>query len=342
MEYTKNYHLPQWEETDRIMRVDFNQMCADIEEGMSENREAGEELAQRITAAEAGAVGAAQAGLFRLAYNHWHYLDALASKPRQMGFFQQSFGKDQTAVEGMLQLDDCCWMANGEETLSMDNIRPSFVPGTGLSSTENTKTAFATFTAPYSGYLTYVGLHGSTYSTENVRTTYTARIYENGIQIAEKTGNFSILQGSSYGSHRFSVEATLHAGKQYRVTVTLADFPASVTLAFSAKQDPLTVSGVQLAEAAVSQQFQTGESSQGGLILVHYKPYGTGGTLTLDWEGETLTPHLTRNITRNGTAMKEAEFRISKTIPGDSTVTLDLQCANKGELFLYGWGGLLI
>ena len=34
MNYTENYHLPQWDETDRIMRTDFNQMCADIESGI--------------------------------------------------------------------------------------------------------------------------------------------------------------------------------------------------------------------------------------------------------------------------------------------------------------------
>ena len=40
MNYTENYHLPQWEETDRIMRTDFNQMCADMEAGLNANREA--------------------------------------------------------------------------------------------------------------------------------------------------------------------------------------------------------------------------------------------------------------------------------------------------------------
>ena len=40
MNYTENYHLPQWEETDRIMRTDFNQMCADMEAGLTANREA--------------------------------------------------------------------------------------------------------------------------------------------------------------------------------------------------------------------------------------------------------------------------------------------------------------
>ena len=40
MNYTDKYHLPQWEETDRIMRADFNQMCADMEAGLEKNAQA--------------------------------------------------------------------------------------------------------------------------------------------------------------------------------------------------------------------------------------------------------------------------------------------------------------
>ncbi len=36
MNYTTNYHLPQWAETDRIQMEDFNQAMADIDEGLSE------------------------------------------------------------------------------------------------------------------------------------------------------------------------------------------------------------------------------------------------------------------------------------------------------------------
>ena len=35
MNYTTNYHLPQWVESDRIMMEDFNQMCADIDGGIA-------------------------------------------------------------------------------------------------------------------------------------------------------------------------------------------------------------------------------------------------------------------------------------------------------------------
>lgn len=40
MNYTEKYHLPQWEENDRVMRTDFNQMCADIETGLDANAQA--------------------------------------------------------------------------------------------------------------------------------------------------------------------------------------------------------------------------------------------------------------------------------------------------------------
>ena len=36
MNYTENYHLPQWEETDRIMRTDFNAAMANLEAGITE------------------------------------------------------------------------------------------------------------------------------------------------------------------------------------------------------------------------------------------------------------------------------------------------------------------
>ena len=36
MNYTEKYHLPQWEETDRIMRTDFNEAMANIENGITD------------------------------------------------------------------------------------------------------------------------------------------------------------------------------------------------------------------------------------------------------------------------------------------------------------------
>ena len=48
MDYTKNYHLPQWVKSDRIMMDDFNRMCVDIENGLTGNWQKSGELSSRI------------------------------------------------------------------------------------------------------------------------------------------------------------------------------------------------------------------------------------------------------------------------------------------------------
>ena len=53
MNYTEKYHLPQWEETDRVMRTDFNAAMAGIEEGLNE---ANDSAASADAAAEARAL----------------------------------------------------------------------------------------------------------------------------------------------------------------------------------------------------------------------------------------------------------------------------------------------
>ena len=37
MNYTEKYHLPQWEESDRVMRTDFNNAMAALEDGLKTN-----------------------------------------------------------------------------------------------------------------------------------------------------------------------------------------------------------------------------------------------------------------------------------------------------------------
>ncbi|MCI9563615.1 MAG: hypothetical protein HFF63_06950, partial [Oscillospiraceae bacterium] len=49
MNYTKNYHLPQWIKSDRIMMDDFNEMCRNIENGLSERNQTVDNLSGQIT-----------------------------------------------------------------------------------------------------------------------------------------------------------------------------------------------------------------------------------------------------------------------------------------------------
>ena len=57
MNYTENYQLPQWEESDRVLMADFNAMTAKLEAG----------LTGKADAADLAALEAAQASQLRVA-----------------------------------------------------------------------------------------------------------------------------------------------------------------------------------------------------------------------------------------------------------------------------------
>ena len=59
MRYTDKYHLPQWEESDRVLMDDFNQMCADLEDGLAKTAQDAANTAN--TAAGSAAAAAAKA-----------------------------------------------------------------------------------------------------------------------------------------------------------------------------------------------------------------------------------------------------------------------------------------
>ena len=61
MNYTTNYHLPQWAETDRIMMEDFNQMCSDIDEGIKTAQDTADTAESKADAAQTAANAVADA-----------------------------------------------------------------------------------------------------------------------------------------------------------------------------------------------------------------------------------------------------------------------------------------
>ena len=114
MDYTKNYHLPQWVDDDRIRRVDFNEAMANIENGLMEARSGRGDLSD---------------SLLRMAYNSWQHLAMLPETPPQDGAFRQGFlptgswpskAKDGTET---IQLDEGRWFANFDQTPNAKDLQ---------------------------------------------------------------------------------------------------------------------------------------------------------------------------------------------------------------------------
>lgn len=82
MNYTQNYHLPQWEKTDRIVMEDFNQMCAGIDSGIREAKTA----ADTAQAAAEEAKSTAKTALSNKNYVTGTYNGSVSSQEIHLGF----------------------------------------------------------------------------------------------------------------------------------------------------------------------------------------------------------------------------------------------------------------
>lgn len=62
MNYTENYHLPQWVESDRVQMEDFNEAMANIEEGLTQARTSDEQILAILAAGLTPSGKTAQSG----------------------------------------------------------------------------------------------------------------------------------------------------------------------------------------------------------------------------------------------------------------------------------------
>lgn len=309
MNYTENYQLPQWEETDRIMRIDFNDAMAGIERGLSHEKTERLALEEQMRLAEAGTSAAArtaiQNGLFRLAYNRWYYLTSLAEVPRQVGFFRQGFARDEKSpAGGMLQMEDRLWTANGGEALTLDNMRSTLKQLSTISSSKNSDTFAMTFTPPSSGWLTALWMSGSFSGNTNIHNSgaCTLRIYNDtkNTLLMEISASLHFAGNSGAGSQKIPLNYILRAKQKYRIEVQLAALDVTCSYQAELNGNCLEVAGRKQETVTFSRRFQLDDGSQGGLILVHYDTSGTGGSVSVNWQDETFMPHKIRTITDQG------------------------------------------
>ena len=88
----------------------------------------------------------------------------------------------------------------------------------------------------------------------------------------------------------------------------------------------------------LSRTVPCGEARLDGITLVQYRPSGTGGTLSLIWDGAVLAPTRTRNIIDvTGKPLLEAEFRRNAAIPATTSLQLRTICNVGGDIALHSW-----
>ena len=140
------------------------------------------------------------------------------------------------------------------------------------------------------------------------------------------------------------LDMVVHGGTSYRLEVTMEDQTITPDFYVNPKgEECLVFSGMRTGSASIQRTIAAGEFRPGGLALVHYNTWGTGGGPSLTWDGAAMQPAVTRAITGwNGQQVREAEFRRSTNVPANSTIRLTMSCSAGGDVSVYGWGAALL
>lgn len=332
MEYTKNYHLPQWVKSDRIMMEDFNAMCGSIEGGLTAGKDA------------------LQSGLFRAAYNHLQLIAAEAVIPEQKGvFYQKLRGETPPAnVSNMLAWDDYCWIARGTTTMNGESMKPYLVVEQPLAMVKDDLDACvpmtATFSPPVPGQMDQVILRGGYSGCDAKKCTFRMKF----TNLSTGACEMDVTREAEFGSGNIALGQPalkdlilrFHGGIKYRLEVV----PLEATVRGTFQLAIQTISSCHMSTVGtITQTVKDPEGGSDGLMLLRYGTYGEGGTLALDWDGKALTPHRVRTFTdEKGRTVHELEYRKGEAVPKSSTLRLTASCPVGGELCFYDWGVILI
>lgn len=377
MEYTKNYHLPQWVKEDRIMMDDFNAAMAGIEAGLTACRsgteQAGEALAAQdqalaaqIAAARQEAANAdsanlaksksdLQKGLFRLAYNQCAHLLELEEAPALDGIFLQrlDLGKVPSNCTGMELHPDGVWCASSGPGITRESIQSSMTAVSSLKMVKNDPSACQkgvfTITSPGAVLIDRLALSGhfnDNADREKARFRLTLDDLTRNARVMD-TEVESRLGGMTYGI-QVSVDLylCLQGGDTYQLELTPLYSPITGTFTHK-KGDEMSLelfdTGTGSSSATVTGSFRQAETGFGGLILVRYDAHNKGGALTARWGGGEQQPLRVRTFTdRKGREVTEAEFRFTGSIPGGSKPVLKTTVPSKGDVVVYNWCAALL
>lgn len=336
MNYTENYHLPQWDESDRILRTDFNQMCADIESGLNKSEHR---------------AGRSWGRLCSLAYNHYCMVQDLKTPPYQIGLFQQDPAKDSTGIGGTAAYWDGVRFAGRTETPLTSEILAGCLQKTSDMIVHKNQPAQSTsytarFQPPASGVLRNISMTGN-YTNNKLQDVLPFRLTLTNQDTGrvEKTLDKELVYNGSglvtFTTH-FTGDLFFIGGVNYLITIepkaANSDLTASLVITPDTAFETIANDGIITA----SHTFHEQEGGSGGMMILRCAVYGAGGKLTFLWDGVERTPDITRNIQAgNGAIIQELIYRREDAIPADSHLSLRFESAVNGSFLFYDWGAML-
>lgn len=345
MNYTENYHLPQWVKTDRIMMEDFNQMCAEIDAGMSDNAQAAKNACQSNGNLDRKTLSRLQ----RIAYNHYSMVQNMDPFPWQVGVFHQNPAKDGSGVVGTKLWNGVCFAgkepagaALGSLSSYMQETAPMTLVKNDLASCTPLQVDFC---VPVNAYMNRIDLGGAV--TGNVpNSPFPVRVTLTNLDTGELEASHFLnipqsIETGALANGFYDCFLPFHAGQHYRLQLDplAAPYDGDMHL-IASDQTPLypiyndhTITAVHT--------MQECEGSSGGLLIVRGMIHG--GKLTATWDGQELPLHTVRLVQiSDGRLVREMAGYRDGPIPAETTVSLQFTTEAQGSFLFYDWGTILL
>lgn len=346
MNYTEKYHLPQWEETDRVMRMDFNQMCADMEAGLAANAQGATEALQNNNKLDQRTLER----LRRMAYNHYTAVQDMDPFPWQVGVFHQNPAKDGSGVTSAPQLNGVYYAGKNPAGTTLGSIGNYMQEVAQMTLVKNNLAACTSLQVnicvPANAYVNRIGLSGNING--NVpNTPFPVRLTLTNLDTGKMEASHLLdiaqsLATGSMGDDFHDCFLAFYAKQHYQLQLEplAAVFSGDMHLQATGNRAVLLPAHSTNSISAVH-TMREHEGSSGGLLIVRGLVHS--GTLTASWDGQTVPLHTTRMVQiSDGRIVWEMVYYRNGTIPAETSLALQFNPGEYGSFLFYDWGAVLL
>ena len=341
MEYTKNYHFPQWAENDRIMMQDFNQMCADMEKGLLQTREQGGQAASDLEQQTLRR-------LRRMGFDLYRAASLTGGAKHGMVCNGLKTPEELARTDGMLALagGGCGLGPSTGMTLARLNSAITSWENGSAPGISDPATAKVRFHASWRGTITKLNFW---YHRTCVNTTGQINFYVKLFD--EGSGRYTYQSPAHQGKVMGAVDTTdamtvavpVEAGRDYRLELYTTGGLFTGTIGFGTMGTNAltgTVTSTPLSQGTAQESADANGPVSQVVAVVHY----TGGSQipAITVNGQAMTAESPRQgQSLRGDACTEQEFVLSGSWTGPLSLNAVFQAAGK-DMTVYDWGAYLI
>ena len=351
MNYTKNYHLPQWVKSDRLMMDDFNAAMADIESGLTQNAQTAAAANSKTAGDAASATTAAEtralARLRKLGYDlsqinaRGIIAGAQPGRTKCLAYNGLSTPEEKSRAVGFRCAPDRQGAQLGPHTalnleqLSTEIISCKTTPKEYEGNTSASQTV--KFHCSQPGTITQLVIWlRSEYHLVPPYATMTCIDVETSQQVYIMHSSQLSPQPEEYGTQTLDVNIPLEAGHTYQLEIytTSSVFIGSIGFGDEAQTAFAgSVTTQQLSSGTIQESLTLDLPAHIAMAVIHYTGGSTAPVLTAG--GKTLVPQYTRQGTAiRGQDCTEREYYLESAWTGTVPLTVSCQSSNQ-DLTVY-------